>query len=148
MNFRGNAWLATTFNSVFGGQPTSKARRERLARLRRSARRDTMAYEALESRLVLFSGGGQFGAGALIQDLNNLGVLTSPVIAGPATGATSTNATVAQLQTDQQALETELQSLAVKSKVDSALPGPSCSPTARRSGKPGMGSIPRSSSRR
>jgi hypothetical protein len=121
MNFRGNAWLATTFDSIFGGKPASKARRELGARLRRSARRDTlMAYETLESRVVLWSGGGQFGAGAVIQDLNNLGVLTSPVIAGSMSGATSTNSTVAQLQTDQQALETELQGLSVKSNVDSA----------------------------
>jgi len=121
MNFRGNAWLATTFNSIFGGQPTSEARRELGARLRRSARRDVlMAYETLETRVVLWSGGGPFGAGALIQDLNNLGVLSSPVIAGSMSGATSTNATVAQLQTDQQALETELQGLSVKSNLGAA----------------------------
>ena len=62
-------------------------------------------------------GGGSAGGEAMIQDLNNLGILTSPVIAGSTSAATNTNATVAQLQTDEQALQTELQTLSSKSGV-------------------------------
>ena len=78
-------------------------------------------------------GGGSAGGEALIQDLNNLGVLTSPVIAGSTSAATNTNATVAQLQTDEQALQTELQTLSSKSGVTATdlTPAPDRQPGAR-----------------
>jgi hypothetical protein len=49
--------------------------------------------------------------------LNNLGVITTPVTVPPTTVPTSSNPLVAQLQKDQQALQTELASLSAKSGV-------------------------------
>ena len=80
------------------------------------------------------SGGGPFGTGALIQDLNNLGVLTSPVIAGSTSGATSTNTTVAQLQTDQQASRPSSRA-SRSSRTSARFPCPSCSRTVQALGQ-------------
>ena len=52
--------------------------------------------------------------------LNNIGVMTSQINSTPTNPPTSTNSLVAQLQTDEDALQKELKSLAGKSAVTAA----------------------------
>ncbi len=89
-------------------------------RSRRRNRQDALECEVLEGRVVLSSGGG----GSLLNSLTYIGVVTSPIVVpklpvGPvfpfAGGKVST--AVGQINSDVQALWTELQTLAAKSDV-------------------------------
>ena len=65
------------------------------------------------------SAGGQGSAtgGVSTSVLNSLGVITQPITTSPTTPPTSSNPLVAQLETDEQALQTELQILSNQSQV-------------------------------
>ena len=117
-----NGWLEIPFRWILGRHATRKARQELRARMRRAARPDAMRCEQLEGRVVLSNAGGGFGGGVagastLLQDLNNLGVETSPIPASPTATPAGMNTSIAQLLADQEALQAELQSLAAKSGV-------------------------------
>ena len=118
-----NGWLEILFDPILGRHKTRKARQELRARMRQGgARPDAMRCEQLEGRVVLSNAGGGFGGGVagastLLQDLNNLGVGTSPIPASPTATPASMNTSIAQLLADQAALQAELQSLAAKSGV-------------------------------
>ncbi len=63
-------------------------------------------------------GGGGGGSGRLLTSiLNTIGVMSSPINTAPTNPPASSNTLVAQLQTDEEALQTELQGLASKSGV-------------------------------
>ena len=89
---------------------------QRRAPMRRARRRGNPECEALEGRVVL-DGGGSFGNGFLLAQLSYLGVETSPVLAPSTSSPSSSNPAFAQLQKDESALQTELNSLAAKSGV-------------------------------
>ena len=97
MAVRENGWLGNPFRWVLGGQASRRARQELRARIRRAARQDAMLCEQLEGRVVLSNGGfsgfggGVAGASTLLQDLNNLGVETSPIPASPTATPASQN---------------------------------------------------------
>ncbi len=140
MAVRENGWLGNSFPlGPWAARATRKIRQELRARMRRAARQDAMDCEQLEGRVVLsdggFSGFGGGGAGAstLVQDLNNLGVETSPIAASPTATPTSRNTSIEQLLTDQEALQTELQSLAAQVRSDRLRPDATGATTTSRS---------------
>ncbi len=103
------------FGEIFGGDKMDDHR----ARMR--TRRESLACEELEGRVVLSGWGG--GGNLLAQSLNSIGVVTGPVgnaeggIIGRFGPSSSQSSLFTQLETDKEALQTELGSLAAKSGV-------------------------------
>ena len=92
------------------------------------------------------AGGLSGAASTLTSDLNNLGVITSPVTASTTNPPTSSNPLIAQLQTDQQALQTEFQALSTRSGVTVADLTQLVDRQLRRWARPSAGSARRHSS--
>jgi hypothetical protein len=108
-------WLAAASGRAFRG---ISGKSDRQPPLQRSERHAALACEPLEERVVL----SDWGGGSLLGSLNSVGVVTSPVVTETQGGhdeswAASQNSTFQQLNTDRQALATELQTLAAKSGV-------------------------------
>jgi hypothetical protein len=109
--------ISIPFRWILGGGDTHHDERDRV---RRSAQGHGPSCEALESRVVLSNWLG--GGDDLLGSLSSIGVLTGGGgLGGPARGMytpwAGQSSQVAQLNTDLQKLQTELQGLAVKSRV-------------------------------
>ncbi len=110
--YPGTSWISDSLRSGTARRAVGRMRRQRTGFQSR-------AIETLENRMVL-SG----GTGTLLGSLTSTGVVTSPVVVAAQVstpslpgGWSSSNAQVAQLNSDVQKLATELQSLAGKSGV-------------------------------
>jgi hypothetical protein len=109
-------WLAAAFGWASRG---ISAGSHRLPPIKWSERHPALACEPLEGRVVLSDWGG---GSSLLASLTYVGVVTSSVVASTETGndedwAASQSSTYQQLNTDRQALATEFQTLAAKSRV-------------------------------
>jgi hypothetical protein len=107
MTVRVKPWLAIPFRWIFG---RGEIRRDHRRRMKWSPRQDAMAFEALETRVVL-SGWGD----TLAQRLSGVGAVTGPI----AIGGLSNDPPGPRASQDTQSsqLQTELQSLSARPGV-------------------------------
>src|SRR5208337_1089509 len=113
---RAKSWLSIPARWIFGGDDTISLHH---GHANRSPRRHGPSFEALEGRVVLSIWGG--GGNNFLGSLASVGVVTGGDFGGPARSYyapwASQNTQIAQLNTDRQKLQTELQSLAAKSGI-------------------------------
>src|SRR5271157_2261383 len=113
---RAKSWLSIPARWIFGGDDTISLHH---GHANRSSRSHGPSFEALEGRVVLSTWGG--GGNNFLGSLASVGVVTGGDFGGPARSYyapwASQNTQIAQLNTDRQKLQTELQSLAAKSRI-------------------------------